>query len=67
MQTVFTGWRTVTPGPCYECGCDCDWDCDGRGTIFCSCQCCADCGCFDGHETDCPVLAWIDESEASCG
>ena len=29
--SVFTGWRTVTPGACSICGYDDDWQCDGRG------------------------------------
>lgn len=54
--TVFTGWRTITPGPCDCCGSDCDWDCDGRGTVYCSCQCCPECGGWDGHDPSCPVV-----------
>lgn len=50
---VFTGWRTVVPGPCSVCGCSDDWDCDGAGHIYCSCQCCPDCGEHDGHSQDC--------------
>lgn len=57
MKTVFTGWRTVTPGACGICGSDDDWDCDGRGTIYCSCQCCAECGTFDGHTQGCSEAA----------
>ncbi len=56
MKTVFTGWRTATPGECMECGFDTDWNVDGRGTIFCDCQRCGDCGEFDGHRGDCPTL-----------
>jgi len=52
MQTVFTGWRTVTPGACIVCGSDDDWDCDGRGTIYCGCLVCPDCGVY-GHEIGC--------------
>jgi len=65
MQTVFTGWRTVTPGKCFECGSADEWQCDGRGNVLCSCQACPDCGIVDAygfHEPGCPVLA---ESEAS--
>src|SRR5688572_30464310 len=51
--TVFTGWRNVTPGPCSQCGSTEDYDCDGRGTVYCSCQCCGSCGMFDGHEIGC--------------
>ena len=52
-STVFTGWHNVTPGPCSVCGMTDDYECDGRGTVYCSCQCCASCGMFDGHETGC--------------
>ena len=54
-KSVFTGWRTVTPGKCSECGSDDEWDCDGRGTVYCSCQTCSECGMFDGHEIGCKV------------
>ena len=38
-RRVFTGWRTVTPGPCHDCGMDNGWyDCDGRGGIDCDCH-----------------------------
>ncbi len=56
MKTVFTGWKTVTPGECFSCGCSEDWECDGRGTIYCSCQCCGECGAFDGHNAGCTEL-----------
>lgn len=56
--TVYTGWRNVTPGKCAACGCDDDWDVDGRGTVFCSCQRCAECGEFDGHSAECAELAF---------
>lgn len=52
-KSVFTGWRTVTPGKCSCCGSDDDWDCDGRGTVYCGCQTCCECGMFDGHEIGC--------------
>lgn len=55
--TVFTGWRTVTPGRCFNCGFSEDWDCDGRGTIYCSCQTCPECGMFDGHEIGCAEIS----------
>lgn len=64
--TVFTGWRTVTPGACSECGCDDDWTCDGRGNVMCGCQACPDCGLLDAygfHETGCPQLA--DETDGA--
>jgi hypothetical protein len=54
--TVFTGWRKVTPGKCSCCGCDDGWDCDGRGTVYCDCQVCPDCGTFDGHAAGCQSL-----------
>ena len=73
-KTVNTGWRTVTPGECFNCGCDDDWHVDGRGNIMCGCQACPDCGILDAegfHEEDCPQLAsndpgsphWDDEAE----
>lgn len=37
-RTVSTGYRTVTPGECGECGSDSDYGCDGRGTVLCSCS-----------------------------
>ena len=55
MKTVFTGWRTVTPGKCNGCGYDSDWECDGRGTIYCSCDCCSECGEHDGHARGCTI------------
>jgi hypothetical protein len=51
--TVSTGYRTLTPGACSECGATDDWSCDGRGTVYCSCQCCSECGEFDGHNAGC--------------
>ncbi len=54
--SVFTGWRTVTPGMCECCGSTEDWDCDGRGTVFCECQRCPECGGWDGHDSGCPIL-----------
>lgn len=59
-RTVFTGWRRVTPGCCLGCGYDDDWQCDGRGTIYCSCDCCSICGLFDGHDAGC---SWHEEVE----
>jgi hypothetical protein len=35
---VFTGWRTVRPGACDDCGFDDGWECDGSGTITCECE-----------------------------
>lgn len=61
-KTVFTGWRTVTPGECYECGYDDRWECDGRGNILCECQACEFCGILDAygaHKSDCQELAAI--------
>lgn len=52
-ETVFTGWRTVTPGKCMLCGCSDDWECDGRGNILCNCQRCHECGEHDGHRSTC--------------
>lgn len=57
--TVFTDWRTVTPGRCLECGERDDWSCDGRGNILCGCQACAFCGSLDAynmHEPGCSML-----------
>jgi len=59
MQTVFTGWRSITPGPCYFCGFDDSWTCDGRGNVMCECQACVDCGivdCYGFHEPGCPQI-----------
>jgi hypothetical protein len=58
-STVFTGWRTVTPGACLACGFDDDWTCDGRGNVLCECQACTDCGVADAygmHEPGCAGL-----------
>jgi hypothetical protein len=58
-ETVFTGWRTVTPGACSSCGSRDDWSCDGRGNVMCGCQACSDCGMLDAygfHEADCSQL-----------
>jgi hypothetical protein len=55
MKTVFTGWRTVTPGACMLCGDNGAWDCDGRGTVYCACQRCAECGEFEGHTFECTL------------
>lgn len=63
--TVFTGWRNVTPGPCNVCGSTDDYDCDGRGNVYCSCQCCAACGAFDGHEVGCSEAS-DDDDEPEC-
>lgn len=41
---------------CVECGGDLEQD--GRNTWFCpSCDCCPDCGEFDGHASHCPELS----------
>lgn len=37
-KRVFTGWRTVEPGPCRDCGCDSDYGCNGLGAVLCSCH-----------------------------
>ena len=63
MHTVFTGWRTVTPGKCVECGFTDDWVCDGRGNVMCVCQACIDCGLVDAygmHNPGCPALTNTD-------
>ncbi len=52
-KIVFTGWRHITPGKCFNCGESEDWECDGRGTVYCSCQTCPECGEFDGHSYAC--------------
>ena len=57
--SVFTGWRTKTPGKCFECGSDNEWECDGRGNVLCGCQACPDCGCLDAygfHNAGCAAL-----------
>jgi hypothetical protein len=46
--------RRLVPGKCLHCGADDDWDVDGRGSVYCSCQCCSGCGSHDGHWADCP-------------
>lgn len=66
MRTVNTGWRTVTPGTCCDCGFDNDWSCDGRGNILCGCQSCLDCGiasAYGFHEPGCPSLEAEDDDE----
>jgi hypothetical protein len=61
-STLFTGWRTVTPGACDACdacGSDDDWQVDGRGNILCSCQACVDCNELDAygfHAAGCPQI-----------
>lgn len=55
-KSVFTGWRTVTPGTCSQCGFDNEWSCNGRGTVYCACQVCVDCGEFDGHRSGCNYI-----------
>lgn len=65
--TVHTGWRSVTPGACFECGQDDAWTVDGRGNVLCDCQACPDCGLVDAygfHEPGCPALATDDAEEA---
>lgn len=62
--TVNTGWRNVTPGKCFTCGSTDEWDCDGRGTIYCSCDACPECGMLDGHEIGCEEGAREAESDA---
>lgn len=47
--SVFTGWRTITPGRCFECGSKDEWQCDGRGNVQCACQACPDCGIIDAY------------------
>lgn len=64
--SVFTGYRTVTPGRCFECGATDDYECDGRGNVTCGCQACAECGSRDVygfHEPGCPVLVAADAAE----
>lgn len=67
-KTVSTGWRTITPGACRECGFDAGWDCNERGNVLCDCQVCPDCDVLDAygfHNPGCPVLAatWEVSSE----
>lgn len=56
-RTVSTGClnnRKVTPGKCFECGFDDCWNVDGRGTIYCDCQKCVECGTeLGGHSPGC--------------
>lgn len=59
MKTVSTGYHSVTPGNCPECGADDDYECDGRGNVTCGCQSCPGCGSRDVygfHERDCTVI-----------
>ncbi len=59
METISTGYRTLTPGCCCQCGSDSDWEVDGRGNVRCECQACPDCGILDAygfHNADCPRL-----------
>lgn len=53
--------RRIVPGRCVVCGYSDDWECDGRGTIFCSCQCCPQCGEHDGHTGGCELIEGDDE------
>ena len=55
-RTVDTGWRRITPGECLNCGFETDWEVDGRGTVYCSCQCCPGCSELDGHTTGCSEI-----------
>lgn len=56
-ESVFTGWRTITPGRCGFCGFADQWECDGRGSVLCSCQSCGDCGENGGwHNSNCIQL-----------
>lgn len=59
-KSVFTGWRTVTPGACTICGFDTDWEVDGRGSVYCSCQWCPDCEEVGEH------AQWCSENPARC-
>ncbi len=65
-RSVFTGWRTVVPGECFQCGSDDDWTCDGRGNVLCGCQACVDCGILDAygfHDPGCPQLDSPEDDE----
>jgi len=57
-RTVFTGWRTLTPGRCLSCGFDDAWACDGRGTLYCeTCDTCSECAVeLGGHAPGCSEL-----------
>ncbi len=56
-KSVFTGWRTVTPGKCYSCGETDGWTDDGAGHVYCECQVCSECDAApDCHTDDCPTL-----------
>lgn len=64
--TVNTGWKSVTPGECSECGLDDEWECDGRGMILCSCQGCPYCGLVSAegfHEQGCEALLTEEDVE----
>lgn len=50
--------RQQTPGRCPYCGDDSDWHSDGRGTIYCGCRLCPECGELDeldGHGAGCSL------------
>lgn len=67
-KTVSTGWRSITPGECVECGSDDCWDCDGRGAVLCSCQACPYCGMLSAegfHEQDCPATLSDEDAAAA--
>ena len=51
-KSVFTGWRVVTPGSCFNCGFDDNYGCDGRGNVACSCSLDEDDDSFDFTPAD---------------
>lgn len=61
------GFREVTPGKCMNCGFDDGWDADGRGTVYCECMTCPECGQFDGHNPGCAEQEAVEETCPSCG
>jgi hypothetical protein len=62
-KTVFTGWRTVTPGACSICGYDDGWEQYNGSSTVCDCQRC-ECGEVPPwHDASCSML--IDEEDTN--
>lgn len=56
-SVIETGWRTVRPGRCFECGFDDGWQFFGDGAVACACQCCPECNEQPGwHDGQCSAL-----------
>jgi len=65
-KSVFTGWRTITPGACDGCGYDDDYECDGRGNVLCGCQACPECGMLDAYGFHDGTCAMLERSQPEC-